>query len=64
MAGNEADVKEFVKRFQGRAEAYSKYRPAYPVGVLLALRREIGFDREKGLWRNLGLLPSVQIPIP
>ena len=47
MAGNEADVKGFAKRFQGRADVYSKYRPGYPIGVLLALRREIGFDRER-----------------
>jgi ubiquinone/menaquinone biosynthesis C-methylase UbiE len=47
MAGNEADVKGFVKRFQGRADVYSKHRPSYPIGVLLTLRREIGFDRER-----------------
>jgi SAM-dependent methyltransferase len=47
MAGNEADAKGFVKRFQGRADVYSKYRPGYPIGVLLALRREVGFNRER-----------------
>lgn len=47
MPGSETDVKDFVKRFQGRADVYSKYRPGYPIGVLLALRREIGFDRER-----------------
>jgi len=44
MAGTETGSNDFVKRFQGRADVYSKYRPGYPIGVLLALRREIGFD--------------------
>ncbi|MGD0477139.1 MAG: class I SAM-dependent methyltransferase [Nitrososphaerales archaeon] len=47
MASNEADVKEFVRKFQGRADIYAKYRPSYPIGVLLTLRREIGFDQER-----------------
>lgn len=47
MVGNEADAKGFVRKFQGRADVYSKYRPSYPIGVLLALKREIGFDRER-----------------
>ncbi len=45
MAGKEADSEGFLKRFQGRAAVYSKYRPTYPSGVLLTLRREIGFGR-------------------
>jgi len=47
LADNEVDSKGFVRRFQGRADVYSKYRPTYPIGVLLALKREIGFDRER-----------------
>jgi SAM-dependent methyltransferase len=47
MAGHGADVRGFVKIYQGRADVYSKYRPRYPIGVLHALRREIGFDRER-----------------
>lgn len=47
MAGKGADTKRFIRRFQGRAAVYSKYRPVYPIGVLLVLRREIGFDRER-----------------
>jgi ubiquinone/menaquinone biosynthesis C-methylase UbiE len=39
----------FLKRFDGRAEIYSKYRPRYPLEVLHRLEKEIGFDREKVL---------------
>jgi ubiquinone/menaquinone biosynthesis C-methylase UbiE len=34
-------------RFDGRADAYSKYRPRYPQKVLAILKREAGFDRTK-----------------
>ena len=41
------DAGDFVKRFQGRATAYSKYRPTYPRELLVILGREIGFGRKK-----------------
>ncbi len=37
--------KDFVQRFTGRAEVYSKFRPGYPSRILDILRAEIGFDR-------------------
>lgn len=38
---------DFTKRFTGRADAYSRYRPRYPSEILVALKSEVGFDRRK-----------------
>jgi SAM-dependent methyltransferase len=35
---------DYIKRFTGRAEVYSKYRPNYPREILGILGSEIGFD--------------------
>ncbi|MBI3859512.1 MAG: ankyrin repeat domain-containing protein [Thaumarchaeota archaeon] len=35
---------EHVRRFEGRADAYSKYRPKYPRGVVDSLAEVLGFD--------------------
>jgi len=37
---------KYSRRFDGRAGAYSRYRPGYPAQILDWLRREIGFGRE------------------
>ncbi len=37
----------FVQRFNGRVEVYSKYRPGYPEQILSILSEEIGFDIRK-----------------
>ncbi len=38
---------DYVERFTGRAEVYSKCRPSYPSQILEILKAEIGFDRRK-----------------
>jgi len=38
---------KFVDRFTGRAEAYSKYRPAYPREIIDILNAQIGFNKDK-----------------
>jgi len=35
---------EYTRRFEGRSEAYSRYRPRYPQEVIKILRDEIGLD--------------------
>jgi len=47
MSREDTDSKGHIKRFQGRADVYSKYRPTYPRGILRILRKEVGFVREK-----------------
>ena len=34
---------DFTRRFDKRANDYSKYRPSYPLGILDILMSEIGF---------------------
>lgn len=46
MTGDKDGAEKFVKRFDGRADAYSRYRPRYPPEVLRRLEKEIGFDRK------------------
>ncbi len=41
-----ADLKP-TERFGGRAEAYAKYRPRYPIEIIRILERETGFDPGK-----------------
>jgi SAM-dependent methyltransferase len=40
-------LEDHTKRFSGRADVYSKYRPTYPERVLDILRSEINFDQSK-----------------
>lgn len=40
-------MEDYTQRFTGRAEAYSKYRPTYPQGVLDILKEKIHFDSSK-----------------
>jgi ubiquinone/menaquinone biosynthesis C-methylase UbiE len=47
MVDGKVDSKRFFKRFDGRAETYSRHRPRYPLEVLHTLEKEIGLDREK-----------------
>ncbi len=44
-SGNE-ETQKFAKRFDGRADSYSKYRPRYPGEVVDRLRSEIGFTAD------------------
>lgn len=37
----------FTGRFTRKAEAYSKYRPSYPKGILEILNSQIGFTKDK-----------------
>lgn len=46
LGGTEPRAGRFAKRFDGRALAYSRYRPRYPSEILRKLQRETGFDEE------------------
>lgn len=46
MTADEDRTERFVKRFDGRADVYSRYRPRYPPEVLQTLEEEIGFNRK------------------
>ena len=39
-------TRKFAKRFDGRADAYSRYRPRYPPEIIQKLEDEIGFDKD------------------
>jgi ubiquinone/menaquinone biosynthesis C-methylase UbiE len=45
MISDKSDSKGFLKRFDGRADAYSKFRPRYPIEVLQVLEKEISFNQ-------------------
>jgi predicted RNA methylase len=37
----------YVKRFDGRVDVYSRYRPRYPHELIERLEEEVGFNEEK-----------------
>jgi ubiquinone/menaquinone biosynthesis C-methylase UbiE len=52
----------YAKRFCGRADVYSKYRPRYPQAIISILESEISFDNEKvvaDIGSGTGLLAEV-----
>jgi ubiquinone/menaquinone biosynthesis C-methylase UbiE len=52
----------YAKRFCGRADVYSKYRPRYPRAIISILENEISFDDEKvvaDIGSGTGLLAEV-----
>lgn len=46
MTGDKDNTENSVKRFDGKADAYSRYRPRYPPEVLQRLEKEIGFNQK------------------
>jgi SAM-dependent methyltransferase len=52
----------YLDRFCGRSDFYSRYRPRYPVSIITALKREIAFDSSKivaDIGSGTGLLAEV-----
>jgi ubiquinone/menaquinone biosynthesis C-methylase UbiE len=47
LTSKDRAAKKFARRFDGRADLYSRYRPGYPDGVLRKLEEKIGFNGKK-----------------